>query len=112
MDFFDCVMPARNARHGKLYTWKGTINIKNEKFKLDPRPIDETCQCPACRSFSRAYLRHLLTAGEMLAMRLAVLHNLHFYNELMARIRQALDEGTFESFRRTYSGLLDRHAQE
>ena len=112
VDFFDCVMPARNARHGKLYTWKGTINIKNEKFKLDPRPIDETCQCPACRSFSRAYLRHLLTAGEMLAMRLAVLHNLHFYNELMARIRQALDEGTFESFRRTYSGLLDRHAQE
>ena len=112
VDFFDCVMPARNARHGKLYTWKGTINIKNEKFKLDPRPIDETCQCPACRSFSRAYLRHLLTAGEMLAMRLAVLHNLHFYNELMARIRQALDEGNFESFRRTYSGLLDRPAQE
>ncbi|MGI5933485.1 MAG: tRNA guanosine(34) transglycosylase Tgt [Lawsonibacter sp.] len=112
VDFFDCVMPARNARHGKLYTWKGTINIKNEKFKLDPRPIDETCQCPACRSFSRAYLRHLLTAGEMLAMRLAVLHNLHFYNELMARIRQALDEGTFETFRRTYSGLLDRPAQE
>lgn len=112
VDFFDCVMPARNARHGKLYTWKGTINIKNEKFKLDPRPIDETCQCPACRSFSRAYLRHLLTAGEMLAMRLAVLHNLHFYNELMARIRQALDEGTFDSFRRTYSGLLDRPAQE
>ena len=112
VDFFDCVMPARNARHGKLYTWKGTINIKNEKFKLDPRPIDETCQCPACRSFSRAYLRHLLTAGEMLAMRLAVLHNLHFYNELMARIRQALDEGTFDSFRRTYSSLLDRPAQE
>ena len=112
VDFFDCVMPARNARHGKLYTWKGTINIKNEKFKLDPRPIDETCQCPACRSFSRAYVRHLLAAGEMLAMRLAVLHNLHFYNELMARIRQALDEGNFESFRRTYSGLLDRPAQE
>ena len=112
IDFFDCVMPARNARHGKLYTWKGTINIKNEKYKLDSRPIDSTCECPACRSFSRAYLRHLLIAGEMLAMRLAVLHNLHFYNELMARIREHLDNGTFEQFRTQYSGLLDRPAQE
>ena len=112
VDFFDCVMPARNARHGKLYTWKGTINIKNEKYKLDSRPIDSTCECPACRSFSRAYLRHLLIAGEMLAMRLAVLHNLHFYNELMARIREHLDNGTFEQFRTQYSGLLDRPAQE
>ena len=110
IDFFDCVMPARNARHGKLYTWEGTINIKNEKFKLDERPIDYACGCPACRSFSRAYLRHLLTAGEMLAMRLAVLHNLHFYNELMTRIREALDNGTFEDFRARYSGLLDRPA--
>lgn len=108
IDFFDCVMPARNARHGKLYTWNGTINIKNEKFKLDNTPIDETCDCPACRSFSKAYIRHLLTAGEMLAMRLCVMHNLHFYNELMARIRQALDEGTFEAFRAQYSGRLDR----
>ena len=112
IDFFDCVMPARNARHGKLYTWKGTINIKNEKYKLDSRPIDSICECPACRSFSRAYLRHLLIAGEMLAMRLAVLHNLHFYNELMARIREHLDNGTFEQFRAQYSGLLDRPAQE
>ena len=112
VDFFDCVMPARNARHGKLYTWKGTINLKNEKYKLDARPIDETCHCPACSSFSRAYLRHLFTAGEMLAMRLAVLHNLHFYNELMAKIRQALDEGTFEAFRAQYSGRLDRPAAE
>lgn len=112
IDFFDCVMPARNARHGKLYTWKGTINIKNEKFKLDERPIDPTCTCPACRSFSRAYLRHLLTAGEMLAMRLAVLHNLHFYNELMLRIRETLDAGTFSDFQAQYSGLLDRPAQE
>lgn len=112
VDFFDCVMPARNARHGKLYTWKGTINIKNEKYKLDPRPIDPTCTCPACKAFSRAYVRHLLISGEMLAMRLAVLHNLHFYNELMARIRTALDEGTFEEFRQTYSGMLDRPAQE
>ena len=110
IDFFDCVMPARNARHGKLYTWQGTINIKNEKYKLDPRPIDPTCDCPACRSFSRAYLRHLLTAGEMLAMRLAVLHNLHFYNELMAQIRESIDSGTFEDFRTKYSGLLDRPA--
>ncbi len=108
IDFFDCVMPARNARHGKLYTWKGTINIKNEKYKLDKRPIDENCTCPACRHFSRAYLRHLVTAGEMLAMRLAVLHNLHFYNELMQRIRDSLDEGSFEQFRQTYSGMLDR----
>ena len=112
VDFFDCVMPARNARHGKLYTWQGTINIKNEKYKLDTRPIDPTCTCPACQSFSRAYLRHLITAGEMLAMRLAVMHNLHFYNELMARIRQALDEGTFEQFRAEYSVKLDRPIQE
>lgn len=112
IDFFDCVMPARNARHGKLYTWRGTINIKNERYKLDERPIDASCGCPACRSFSRAYLRHLLTAGEMLAMRLAVLHNLHFYNELMSRIRESLDSGTFEDFRAQYSGLLDRPYQE
>ncbi len=112
VDFFDCVMPARNARHGKLYTWKGTINLKNEKYKLDTRPIDPTCDCPACRSFTRAYLRHLFVSGEMLAMRMAVLHNLHFYNELMARIRIALDEGTFDEFRQTYSGMLDRPAQE
>ena len=110
VDFFDCVMPARNARHGKLYTWEGTINIKNERYKLDNTPIDSTCDCPACRSFTRAYVRHLLTAGEMLAMRLCVLHNLHFYNEMMARIRKALDEGTFEQFRAEYSGKLDRPA--
>lgn len=102
VDFFDCVMPARNARHGKLYTWKGTINIKNEKYKLDPRPLDEDCQCPVCRSYSRAYLRHLVKAEEMLAMRLAVLHNLWFYNELMTRIRQAIEAGTFEAFRLAY----------
>ena len=110
VDFFDCVMPARNARHGKLYTWEGTINIKNERHKLDASPIDSTCTCPACRSFSRSYVRHLLIAGEMLAMRLCVLHNLHFYNELMARIRKALDEGTFEEFRAKYSGMLDKPA--
>ena len=112
VDFFDCVMPARNARHGKLYTWGGTINIKNEKYKTDPRPIDSECQCPACRSFSRAYLRHLLAAGEMLAMRLAVMHNLYFYNTLMLRIRQSLDGGTFDAFRVRYSGVLERPRQE
>ena len=108
VDFFDCVMPARNARHGKLYTWEGAINIKNEKYKLDESPVDPTCGCPACRSFSRAYLRHLFAAGEMLAMRLAVLHNLHFYNELMERIRASLENGTFEAFRAEYSTKLAR----
>ena len=108
IDFFDCVMPARNARHGRLYTWDGSINIKNEKYKLDESPIDPTCDCPVCRNYSRAYLRHLFVSGEMLAMRLAVLHNLHFYNALMARIRTALDEGTFEAFREEYSEKLDR----
>ena len=106
VDFFDCVMPARNARHGKLFTWGGSLNIKNEKYKLDTRPIDPECDCPVCRSFSRAYLRHLFVAGEMLAMRLAVMHNLYFYNQLAARIRQALDEGNFEAFRAEYSDKL------
>jgi queuine tRNA-ribosyltransferase len=106
VDFFDCVMPARNARHGKLFTWKGTMNIKNEKYKLDPLPIDPDCQCPTCRSHSRSYLRHLVKADEMLAMRLLVTHNLWFYNELMQKIRDALDEGTFSSFRAAYSDKL------
>ncbi len=108
IDFFDCVMPARNARHGKLYTWQGAMNIKNEKYKLDDRPIDPDCGCPVCRRFSRAYLRHLFAAGEMLAMRLAVLHNLYFYNQLMERIRNALDQGVFEAFRREYTAVLGR----
>ena len=110
VDFFDCVMPARNARHGKLFTWKGFLNIKNERFKLDARPLDDECGCPMCKNFSRAYLRHLFVSGEMLAMRLAVMHNLYFYNQLMARIRQALDEGRVEEFRCRYSDLLDRQA--
>ncbi len=110
VDFFDCVMPARNARHGKLFTWSGALNIKNEKYKLDERPIDPECDCPVCRSFSRAYLRHLFTAGEMLAMRLAVMHNLYFYNKLMERIRQALDEGNFAQFRAEYSEKLSGRA--
>ncbi len=106
VDFFDCVMPARNARHGKLFTWQGALNIKNEKYKLDERPIDPDCDCPVCRSFSRAYLRHLFVAGEMLAMRLAVMHNLYFYNQLAARIRAALDQGCFSQFRAEYSEKL------
>jgi queuine tRNA-ribosyltransferase len=108
VDFFDCVMPARNARHGKLFTWNGTINIKNEKYKLDQSPIDPECQCPVCRRYTRAYLRHLVKAEEMLAMRLAVMHNLWFYNELMERIRQALEEGRFEEFRAEYAEKLQR----
>ena len=108
VDFFDCVLPARNARHGRLYTWKGSLNIKNEKYKLDERPIDPECDCPVCRTYSRAYLRHLFKAEEMLAMRLAVMHNLYFFNRLMERIRQALDQGEYEAFRRTYSALLDQ----
>lgn len=106
IDFFDCVMPARNARHGKLFTWSGTLNIKNEKYKLDGRPIEPGCGCPACRSFSRAYLRHLFKAEEMLAMRLAVMHNLWFYNTLMERIREALDAGDYAAFREAYSQKL------
>ena len=108
VDFFDCVMPARNARHAKLFTWEGALNIKNEKYKLDDRPIDPGCGCPACRSFSRAYIRHLFVAGEMLGMRLAVLHNLWFYNELVRRIREALDSGSFAAFRETYSRKLEQ----
>ncbi len=107
VDFFDCVMPSRNGRHGKLFTWEGTVNIMNEKYQTDDRPISESCGCPVCRSFSRAYLRHLFKADEVLALRLAVLHNLHFYNDLMAKIRQALDEGAFADFRARYSGRLE-----
>ena len=107
VDFFDCVMPARNARHGKLFTWQGSLNIKNEKYKLDERPIDPECDCPVCRSFSRAYLRHLFKAEEILALRLAVMHNLYFYNRLMERIRRALDDGDYESFRQAYSAKLE-----
>ena len=98
IDFFDCVMPSRNARHGNLFTWEGKITILNERFKQDPRPISERCNCPACRHYSRAYIRHLLKVDEMLGMRLCVLHNLYFYNELMQKIRDSLDAVEFESF--------------
>ena len=110
VDFFDCVMPSRNGRHGKLFTWEGTVNIMNEKYATDDRPVSGSCGCPVCRNHSRAYLRHLFKADEVLALRLAVLHNLWFYNELMARIRAAIEEGTFADFRQRYSGQLERRA--
>lgn len=98
IDLFDCVMPSRNARHGQLFTRDGVRNLNNAKYALDPAPIDEHCDCPVCRNFSRAYVRHLLKSGEMLGMRLAVMHNLWFYNTLTETIRQKLDEGVFEDF--------------
>lgn len=107
VDLFDCVMPSRNARHGHLFTNKGIINLNNKKYERDPLPIDEECDCPTCRNFSRAYIRHLFKCGEMLAMRLCVIHNLYFYNMLMQRIRDSLDAGTFGSFCNQYVDLLD-----
>ena len=108
VDFFDCVMPARNARHGRLFTWDGAINLKNAKYTLDESPIDPQCDCPVCRRYTRAYIRHLFKAEEMLAMRLSVMHNLYFYNQLTLRMRQALDEGRFAAFRAEYSQRLDQ----
>ena len=107
IDLFDCVMPSRNARHGHLFTWDGIINIKNLKYERDERPIDPHCDCPVCRNFSRAYIRHLQKADEMLGMRLAVMHNLYFYNHLMEKIREALDNGTYQQFHDTYVKRLD-----
>lgn len=107
VDFFDCVMPARNGRHGHLFTWEGIINIKNAKYEREEGPIAPGCDCPVCRRYSRAYVRHLFKAEEMLAMRFAVTHNLWFYNDLMLRIRTALDEGRFAEFRGRYSKILD-----
>lgn len=108
IDFFDCVMPSRNARHGNVFTWKGKVNILNEKFIYDDTPIDPDCTCPTCRRYSKAYIRHLFKAREMLAMRLSVLHNLYFYNELMQKIRDALDGGYYGSFYEKYRILLDK----
>lgn len=106
VDFFDCVMPSRNARHATIFTWNGIMHATNAKYELDERPIDPECDCPTCRNFTRAYIRHLFKADEQLAGRLAVQHNLYFYNTLMERIRQALDEGRFGEFRNKYSKLL------
>lgn len=108
VDFFDCVMPARNGRHGHLFTWDGIINIKNAKYERDEGPISRDCDCPVCRRYSRAYVRHLFKAEEMLAMRFAVTHNLWFYNDLMCRIRKALEEGSFAGFRERYANILDK----
>ena len=112
VDFFDCVMPSRNARHGNLFTHFGKINLNNEKYFDDPRPIDPLCNCETCRNHSRAYVRHLFKAREQLAMRLCVIHNLHFYNEMMRDIRQALDEGRFEQFYREKREIYDSRCED
>lgn len=106
VDMFDCVMPTRNARHATIFTWSGIMHATNAKYSLDERPLDEQCDCPTCKNFSRAYIRHLFKADEQLAGRLAVMHNLYFYNTLMEKIRDAIDSGTFEEFRNKYSPLL------
>lgn len=107
VDLFDCVMPSRNARHGHLNTWNGIININNAKYEKDSSPIDSECNCPTCQNFSRAYIRHLFKAKEILAMRLCVIHNLYFYNNLTQKIRDALDEDRFDEFKEKYVDLLD-----
>ncbi len=107
VDFFDCVYPSRNARHGQLYTNLGKVNIRNEKYKLDPRPIEEGCNCPACRKYSRSYIRHLVMSKEMLGMRLCVLHNLYFYNHMMEEIRDAIDNHSFKEYKAEKSRYLD-----
>lgn len=106
VDFFDCVYPSRNGRHGHVYTKQGKLNLFNAKYELDGRPIEEGCQCPACRTYSRAYIRHLLKAKEMLGMRLCVLHNLYFYNHLMEEIREAIEAGNYKAYKeKTLEGL-------
>ena len=112
VDFFDCVMPSRNARHATIFTWNGIMHANNKRYELDDRPLDTECDCPTCRTFSRAYIRHLFKANEQLAGRLAVMHNLYFYNTLMERIRDALDEGRFEEFRNKYSSLLESRRED
>ncbi len=107
VDLFDCVMPSRNARHGHLFTQNGIINLNNRKYERDPLPIDPECNCPTCRRFSKAYIRHLFKAKEVLAMRLCVIHNLYFYNTLMQRIRDSIDNDTFGEFREKYVDILD-----
>ncbi len=110
IDFFDCVMPSRNARHGNLFTSEGLMNLNNNKYLLDSRPIDENCDCPACKSYSRAYIRHLFKARELLGMRLCVIHNLYFYNKLMEDIRQALAEDRWPQFKEEMVYKLGKRA--
>ena len=111
IDFFDCVLPLRNAQHGNVFTWNGKMRLLAEKYSLDSRPIDENCGCPACRNHSRAYIRHLLKADERLGMRLCVLHNLYFYNELTARIRESIENGSFEAFYQKYRRIIGEFAE-
>lgn len=112
VDFFDCVMPSRNARHGNLFTWHGKMNLNNERYFADPKPFDTNCGCPVCRNYSRAYIRHLFKARELLGMRLCVIHNLYFYNELMQRIRDALDAGCFGSFYASHIDILGARSED
>ena len=108
VDLFDCVMPSRNARHGHVFTWEGCRNMFNKKYELDDKPIDENCDCPTCSNYSRAYIRHLFKSGEMLAMRLCVMHNLYFYNTLLEKIRNSMDNEDFISFYNKYRTILDK----
>ena len=112
VDFFDCVMPSRNARHGNIFTWHGKMNLTNEKYATDMRPLAEGCNCPTCRNYSRAYVRHLIKAKEAVGMQLAVTHNLYFYNELTRKIREALDGGYFEEFYQKYHNLLAERCED
>ena len=112
IDFFDCVMPSRNARHGTIFTWNGIMHIANKRYELDPRPLDPECDCPVCRNFSRSYVRHLFKAGEQLGGRLAVMHNLYFYNTLTEKIRAAIDEDRYDDFRAHYSSLLESKCED
>ena len=112
IDFFDCVMPSRNARHATIFTWSGLMHITNEKYSTDDRPLDVECDCPTCKNHSRAYIRHLFKANEQLAGRLCVMHNLYFYNTLAERIRNSLDRGEFEIFRKRYSSLLSSKLED
>lgn len=107
VDLFDCVMPSRNARHGQIFTWSGIINLNNAKYTLDESPLDDKCDCPVCQKYSRSYIRHLLKSGEMLGMRLCVMHNLWFYNTLMEKIRENLDNDSFEDFYKSCKGVID-----
>lgn len=108
VDFFDCVYPSRNGRHGHVYTDAGRINIMNRKYETDPRPIEEGCDCPACRHYSRAYIRHLMKAGEVLGLRLCVLHNLRYYNRLMEEIRDAIGSGQFKDYKAEKLNKINR----
>ena len=113
VDFFDCVYPSRNGRHGHVYTNQGKRNLFNAKYELDQRPIEEGCQCPACRNYSRGYIRHLLKAKEMLGMRLCVLHNLYFYNTMMSEIRQAIEEGRYKEYKKQkLEGFLENDKEK